>query len=526
MDLRTATGATPRHRRSGALKTPTRNARRSAVRKTPTGPPGGPVSIPSRGAVRRSRPAALTPTRIRVLALVVAVVVGALVVLLVVEVRREHTGLDVIGHRTAPVVVASTDLYFALNDMDAQLANILLVGNETTLGFTRGQALDIYQQRRGQVSQDLQQAAAAADADPAAAQSIRDILNALGRYETLAAQTILLDAQTSHPAGQPSPATLAKYRDATDLLKATLLPAAQDLTDRNAQTLERTYQAERGQTLTVRSWIIGIGAAALALLVLLQVYIARRFHRWLNLALVTATLIVAGLAFSGVRLTTNGAEYLRGAKKDAFDSILALDKARAVSYDANADESRYLVDPGRAAQYEQAFLAKTQQLVTMPGVTLSTFDQSFDTALHAYGHDNQNIEWRGYFGTEFRNITFTGERAAAETTLQKYQIYQVDDRRIRLLASSGHLRDSIAFCTSYNPGDSNYAFDQYDKALSALIGINQRAFERSIDGGERQLAGWTVVPVVAGVLVVGLLLLGLRRRLAEYHISSSGRGTT
>jgi hypothetical protein len=39
--------------------------------------------------------------------------------------------------------------------------------------------------------------------------------------------------------------------------------------------------------------------------------------------------------------------HLKVAKQDAFDSILALTQARAVSYDANADESRYLVDPAR-----------------------------------------------------------------------------------------------------------------------------------------------------------------------------------
>jgi hypothetical protein len=41
------------------------------------------------------------------------------------------------------------------------------------------------------------------------------------------------------------------------------------------------------------------------------------------------------------------------AENDAFDSVLALSQMRAVSYDANADESRYLVDPARAGQYRQ-----------------------------------------------------------------------------------------------------------------------------------------------------------------------------
>jgi lipopolysaccharide export LptBFGC system permease protein LptF len=504
MGLSATPEATPRHRRSTAPAAATRTAD-GGLRIT---------SSPSRRPVRR---AATTPTRVRVLAFLVAVSVVALTLLLTVEARHERGGLEVIGDQTAPVVVASTDLYFALNDMDAQLANILLVGNETNLGFTRAQALTIYQQRRQQVSQDLQRAAAAADADPAAAQSIRDILDGLGRYETLAAQMLLLDQQNSHSAGKPSPATVTTYRRATDLLKATLLPAAQDLADRNAQTLEFTYQSQRNRALAARDWIVLIGVAMLAAAIVLQVYVARRFHRWLNPALAVATLTAAAVAVSGIVLTTKGAEYLRVAKKDAFDSILVLDQARAVSYDANADESRYLVDPSRSAKYEQAFLAKTTQLVDLSGATLSTFDQRLDVALRAYRQDNTSIEWQGFYGKEFRNITFTGERAAAETALQRYQTYQLDDRRIRRLAEAGRLRDAIAFCTSYNPGDSNYAFDQYDKALAAVISINQSAFDQSISDGKRQLTGWTVIPAAAGLIVLGLLLLGLRVRLAEYH---------
>ena len=484
-----------------------RGAHSRAARRTTDGQP------PTFSA-RRPRPARPTPTRIRAVALAVAVIVIAMVVLFVLEVRRERTGLDVIGHQTAPVVVASNDLYFAFNDMDAQLANTLLVGSDTHLGFTRAQALAIYEQRRHQASQNLQQAAAAADADPAAAASIRKIVDAQGRYEALAAQTMLLDQQANHPAGQPPAAALAKYRQATQLLKSTLLPAAQGLTDRNALILERTYESKRSRTFTVRIWIAAIGIAMLAALILLQTYLARRFHRLLNPALATATLIAAAMVISGVVLTTDQAEYLRTVKKDAFDSILALDQARAVSYDANADESRYLVDPDLADQYEQAFFAKTQQLLTLKGATLSTFDQRFAAALRTYPKSPDDPEWHGYYGVEFRNITFVGERAAAEKTLQKYQIYQADDRRIRRLTTTGQLRAAIAFCTSYDPGQSNYAFDQYDKALAALIGINQRAFDQSVADGAHELDGWTVM---AGLLVLGLLLLGLRGRLAEYH---------
>ena len=478
-----------------------------------------PIGGARRAGRRPPREPENTPARIRALALAFVLLLAALVVLITVETGRERTGLRVIGHETAPVVIASTDLYFALNDMDAQLANILLVGKETNLGFTRQQALDIYHQRRQQVSQDLQRAAAAADADAAAARSIRDILDGLGEYETLAAQMLLLDQRNPHAAGRPSADTLVLYRQATDLLKAKLLPPAQQLTDRNAEILEQTYETQRGRALIARNVIAGAGLLMLAAAVLLQVYLARRFHRWISPAVLVAALIAVALAGAGVVLATNGAEYFRAAKKDAFDSIIALDSARAVSYDANADESRYLVDPQRSAAYEKAFLTKTLRLVDLRGATIASFDQRLDVALRGYRQDQANIEWQGYFGKEFRNITFAGEREAAELALQRYQVYQADDRKIRRLTTTGQLSAAIGFCTSYDEGDSNWAFDRYDKALAAVIDINTRHFDQSISGGEHALEGWTVIPAVTGLVVLGLLLLGLRGRLAEYHIA-------
>lgn len=501
----------------GLLTTPARPRHRRGAGLPPTSEAdGGPVRTPRQSPDRRREPSSTT-ARVRVLALTAAALVVALAALLTIEVGRERSGLQVIGAETAPVVMASSDLYFALGDMDAQLANVLLVGDDKNLGFTREDALKIYQERRGQVSVALQQAAKTADVDAEATQAVRDILDALGRYETLAAQTFLLDEQDAHPPGQPAAATLAKYREATDLLKSTLLTAAQGLIDRNSQILEDTYQQQRDTTFAIRTVLAILGAALLVALLMLQVYVARRFHRWLNPAVATATLVAGALAISGWTLTTDGAEYLRVAKKDSFDSVLALNRARAVSYDANADESRYLVDPQRAAAYEKTFLDKTQQLVTLDGATLSTFDERLAAAFDAYRADPTAIEWQGFYGKGFRNITFEGERELAERTLVAYQTYQVDDRKIRSLASSGRLRDAIAFCTSYNEGDSNYHFNEYDKVLASWIDLNESWFERSIADGQGQLHGWTVIPAVGALLVLGLLALGLRRRIAEYH---------
>jgi len=108
--------------------------------------------------------------------------------------------------------------------------------------------------------------------------------------------------------------------------------------------------------------------------------------------------------------------------------------------------------------------------------------------------------------------------AAAEQTLAAYQLYERDDRHIRELNRSGDLRAAIAFDTSYAPGNSNWAFTQYDNALAGLIAINQRSFTKAISAGQQDMNGWTgYIPAGVAVLVIILVLAGVRPRLAEYR---------
>jgi len=97
-------------------------------------------------------------------------------------------------------------------------------------------------------------------------------------------------------------------------------------------------------------------------------------------------------------------------------------------------------------------------------------------------------------------------------------VYERDDRHIRTLNRVGDLPGAIAFDTSYAPGNSNWAFTQYDNALVALIAINQRAFTGAISAGQQDTTGWTwLIPGAAVVLISILVLVGVRQRLAEYR---------
>ena len=351
-------------------------------------------------------------------AVIVSVFLGLITALIFGSVA---SGLRLIGNQSEPEVLATTDLYYRLNDMDAQVANVLLVGGQRGLGIDRQQAQAIYEQDRVQADQDLQHAAVVAGSVPPAQQALRSILDGLGSYEALAGEAMYLDGQGSGQPGRPPGAPLILYRQATDLLQGSILPSARSLTNQNTATLDGVYQAKRSTAQTGARWVALSGGALLAILVGIQIYVASRYRRIFNLGLAGATLVTAALVAASAVGLSAAAGQLHVAKAEAFDSIIALSQARAISDDANADESRYLVDPARAGQYQQAFEDKSQQLVQLAGAGIFQYDAALAQAISAYHANHGDVRFGGYFGIEFRNITFAGERAAAEQTLAGYQ---------------------------------------------------------------------------------------------------------
>lgn len=236
-----------------------------------------------------------------------------------------------------------------------------------------------------------------------------------------------------------------------------------------------------------------------------------------NPALAAATLLAVGLAIAGAVQLGVQAGNLKVAKQDAFDSILALTQARAVSYDANADETRFLVDPGRAAAYQDAFLRKSQELVSVGNVGIFSYDAALAADVRAYQADNTDVRFGGYLGTEFRNITFTGERAAATRALLAYQVYEKDDRKLRAMAKT-NLAQAIAFDIGTGPGQSDWAFNQWDGALGSVITINENAFTAAIRDGHTTGSPWiALIPAIGTALIAALAIAGTRPRLAEYR---------
>jgi len=449
------------------------------------------------------------PVWIRVFAVVAAVAALAVALVLAAAAGDVRDGLTDLGDRTAPQVTATEDLYFVLADMDAQLANVLLAGDDPGLADVRKDALDAFEQDRNRASADLQQAATAAGDDKGAQHTVRLVLGEFGRYQSVAAQAIQLN-----DVGRSTADVLTLQRRATDSMRFTQ-QTAHGLTRTNSARLDQSYQDTQDATVTARWWLGLGGTVLIGALVGLQVVLRVRMRRRLNLGALAATLLAGWLVFGGIALLGSESEHLRSAKQDAFDSLIALRQARAVSYDAKADESRYLLDSGRRSTYGEAFVDKSELLAGVGGGF--TYDDQLDEAVKAY-FSYHEVHLTGFFGVALKNITFAGERQAAELTLSTYQTYQRADRTMREMVNGNQVPAAIQYCIGDAENSSNHFFNRYDDALVDLIAINQRAFDTSVAAGESGVGGWTgALPYGAAALIIALVAAGVWPRLAEYR---------
>jgi hypothetical protein len=329
---------------------------------------------------------------------------------------------------------------------------------------------------------------------------------------------MLLDQQANHPAGPPSAAVTAVYRQATDLMKLQLLPQAYNLTLAGGATVREAYEAKRSAASSGRVWVALTGLAVLVALAGLQIYLVARFRRRLNfaLALATAGLIVLGV--SSLRLLSGEATQLQLAKTDGFDSILTMSRARAISNSMHADEIRFLLDPGRTDTYSLDYLDKSQTILYLGSGNLGAYYTGLGKAIQAYQVNSRGVSFLGFYGAEAR----AHPGPALTAVLTRFQQVQADDQRIRQLAVAGHGRQAIAVLTGQTAGSSSYDFDRYDQAIVSLIGLRRQTFDQAIRTGDRDLGrsilgSWAgLLPLAAFGLAI-LVIAGVRPRLAEYR---------
>jgi hypothetical protein len=451
-----------------------------------------------------------TPWLLRGALAAVVLLAGLFGAAVTVGADQHYRAMKKVGKDTAPSILAAQQIKAGLADMHANAANMLLQkpgrgGKDRLAAY--GQAAKDYDQRRREVSEGLLAAGENITEGDRERVPLKRLLNGLGRYEAQVAEALAL-----HARGLDGP--LEHHRAADRLMHESLLPAADALDGANRDALDRTYEGAQAANLRALLGVLATGAALLAALLASQVFLARRMRRLLNPGLALATALAASfLAYTVVALLDQQ-RALRVAKQDAFDSVHHLWRARAVAYDANGDESRWLLDRERAKEHETAFREKRDRIAKPPpGLSFRQLEAAV-AAAGAKADLPKGLE--GYLADELNNVTFPGEWQAAVACVGAFVAYLDVDEQIRALEKGGRHDEAVALCLGTRPGESNWAFEQFNKALGDTIEINQREFEKEVERGLAMLGWFPYTAPLAALGVALLAFLGLLPRLREY----------
>ena len=474
-----------------------------------------------------SRALGSTPRRLSMLGAALEATMAVFIAVLISGMSGADGGMSAIFAKAAEAK-ATDDLYLHLTDMDAQAADALLVGFHPTgtvpLEVSAATYMQTYDSERSAVDADLQ----LIGLNPALAQEVRGLLDALGAYESLIGQAVYVDQITNGeaPAAPPREA-LGLYEQATASMHRDILAAATRIRDEDAQEIDDGYTSAGDAMFGAGTVVVLLGLILIVLIIATNRYLSVTFRRIVGPSLALAAVTVAAVTAWAVADLVNTARDYRVAKQGAFDSVRALTDAEAVSYDANADESRWLLD--RFGTYQADFFRDADQVAHLYALDADTAAQdpaSYYSALEAAttkltldGSRNtlSNVDLGGYLGGELGNITFDGEARGAFDTVDAFNSYIQIDSSIRGSANSGDPATAVNIDIGLAPGDSDYKFDAYIKALQHVIGINQTAFTAAVADGENGLSVWSWFPYLLGVGLFALIGLALYPRLREYR---------
>lgn len=441
-------------------------------------------AVPTSGNERAGRS---TPVRLGLWAGVVGLCLAALLAISVSSLTVARDGTSGVSD-AATVASDSSDLYFALADLDAQGARLVLLGSGAALpgskitdyGSSQLAALNAYNQRTAQVDADLHSLAARVSSSDDAA--VSHLTAGVTEYHQIADAAIALDQTTTTqqgfgaPAGQPAAAAIGYYSRATTLMQADLLPAAKQLRDDKAAALSDAASSAKRAGVVGAAVTIAVGLVALIAAAAAHRRLAGWFRRAVNPGLALTTLLIAALtlAAGAALLSTAGDGSTAGSR---FADYLAVTHTRTDSYDADGAATRYLLmpDDGKAA---------------------------LNKAVASTGGDLAGL----------------GPDPDAQRAKQRWQqVSGKDLAGIVALADGGDSATALAQDTGTARGQEAFDFFYYDSALISLSDARQASFQAAMSAAGSDLAGWTWLPwVLVGCALAGLAL-GVRPRLAEYR---------
>jgi hypothetical protein len=371
------------------------------------------------------------------------------------------------GARAAALSTDTAQLYRSLNEADAMASTGLAAGG-TEPATVRARYDD-------HVARAADRLVHAASLVPPGG---RDVASIELIAERLADYTAMIEAARAF-GGQGSPLAQESLNGASRLMRATILPAADELRRAQASALTANY----GRASAFPTAVVLVAVAALAAVLYAGVRELRRTNRILNLGLLAAaTALTAALLWWLV--ATFAANDQLDAARGHNDVATALAEARVAVLSARASETQGVTDGGS----EEEFASALQRLLG-PGELLDT------AAGRATGAAASRVE---------------AIRAAAVD-------WQEAHRRLRALADAGNLELARASAIGPDPEGSAAAFDRLAAALADAIGAEQTALAIDVRGAGSAFTGIAEGPAVLALLAAAGVVGGIGQRLWEYR---------
>ena len=264
-----------------------------------------------------------TPGRMAVLAVVLIAAVLAVGVAASSTVAERRDGLEMLRSHTEPLADAAQRIYGALSIANTAATTAFLSG-----GIEPQDVRDRYDEAIGQASAGLVTASnGVAPNDIHSLTLLTDLSNQLAVYTGMIAT-----ARANNRAGRP--VGVAYLSGASALMQQSILPSAEQLYRTQADAVASSERSAGPFRAVTAASLFMVGV-----LILAQVYLARRSNRRLNPGLVLASVLMAVLA---VWLTVAGLLSVRAAtdaRTKGADRLGIAVTARILAQQARADET-------------------------------------------------------------------------------------------------------------------------------------------------------------------------------------------
>jgi hypothetical protein len=337
---------------------------------------------------------------------------------------------------------------------DATATNAFLVG-----GLEPAAQRATYDQAMSRTSALITDAAQAQPADAAALA----VLN----QQVLEYDAAIEQARANNRQGFP---VGAQYlRGASAQLRSAALPVLDELVAANAERADRRMHVGWGAVFPVVCLLGLVG------LVLAQVWLARRFHRRINLGVLAATAVLALALLAGVVGTIRLVEGVAGIRAGSFADVNAAAGARIWANNAKANESLTLVARGSGASFEQAWLDSAAVV---------------DDRLAVLGSEPLNTAWEDYVATH---------------------------QEIRKLDGGGQWDQAVRLATGTGEDQANGRFAVVDTSLTETLQSSGTTTGNDLAGWLPGLITAALLSLLAGVAVALLGRRGIAGRLREYR---------